>query len=373
MGSMPVTRLKYVKIGRAGGVEYHYVRYRDRPLIALKSEPDSPDYYREYAAAIELAKGASPASRAVDHNRLDMRVESYLRSAEVRQNTKGVQWVKRRYLEALIKGHEHQSAEMVTWEYIKRVRDAKFETVPTKNDFVRYVNAFLNELMSIGAVPFNPVPPGKKSRLKHIKTPRDVWRAEHFAAFRDYWPLGSQQRVAFELFYNTGQRCVTVVKLGSANLVRGKIVIDLSLVAKDNEPAGPTIRPMTIAAITAAGATGKYFLSGKTPDSRRSEGALSTWFSKACRQAGLPRGFTAHGIRHGVMTLLAERGFTAEQIQSLTGHATTQMIQHYTKTAKRDLMAAEAVDGLADEWGQKVENRRSEVEKSRSYTSQSGN
>lgn len=367
-----MSRLKYVKITVRNGVEYHYVRFQDQPLVALTTAPGTPDYFREYAAALESVQGINRSHNAIDQNRLDRRVDTYLRSAETMGNDAGVRSVKRKHLRTLIKGHEHEHPSKLTWDYIKRVRDEKYSTTPTRNDFVRYVTAFLNEMVAISVIPFNPVPRGRKARLKHSPTPRDVWRIEHFRTFRAYWPIGSEQRLAFELFYNTAQRCITICKLGPENLRAGKIVIDLSLIAKDNDPVGPKIRPMTAEAIEAMGQPGKYFLPGRGSDAMRSKGAVSKWFSKACLAAGLPKGFTAHGIRHGVMTMLAERGFSAEQIQSLTGHKSLQMILHYTKAAKRGWMTSEAVDGLDDDWAEEPENLSSGMENWRSKRPRGG-
>lgn len=355
-----MTRLKYVKIVRRRGTEYHYVRYKDEDLISLSSEPYSPDYYREYASALDAVRGSLRPKLTLDPDRLDRRVDTYLKSAEVTQNHRSVITAKKKNLLALIKGHEHEHPRNLTWDYIKRVRDEKFSTIPTRNEFTKYVSAFLNEMMSLSVIPFNPVPPGRKSRIKHTPVPRDVWRAEQFEIFRNHWPIGTSERLAFELFYNTAQRCETVRHLGPGNVQDGKLVLDI--VAKDGEPVAPKIRPMTAAAIAACPAKGPYFLPGIDPDKVRSSAPFSHWFSSACRAAGLPAGFTAHGIRHGVMTMLAERGFSAEKIQALTGHKSTQMVAHYTKSASRGKMTSEAVDGLDDEILPELENSRVEVE-----------
>ena len=42
----------------------------------------------------------------------------------------------------------------------------------------------------------------------------ETWRTEHEALFRAHWPLGSQQRTAFEVMVNTGLRIGDALKLG---------------------------------------------------------------------------------------------------------------------------------------------------------------
>jgi integrase len=53
-----------------------------------------------------------------------------------------------------------------------------------------------------------------------------------------------------------------------------------------------------------------------------------------------------HGLRHTTATALADAGATDHEIQSITGHATLQMVQRYTKRANQRRLAARAMEKL---------------------------
>lgn len=65
----------------------------------------------------------------------------------------------------------------------------------------------------------------------------------------------------------------------------------------------------------------------------RSEKGFSTWFSAACRKAGVDK--TAHGLRKHRATLMAENGATVHQIAAWTGHASFAEVQDYSRTADK--------------------------------------
>lgn len=55
-----------------------------------------------------------------------------------------------------------------------------------------------------------------------------------------------------------------------------------------------------------------------------------------------------HGLRHTTATALAEAGATDHEIQAITGHATLQMVQRYTKRANQKRLAARAMAKLEE-------------------------
>ena len=62
---------------------------------------------------------------------------------------------------------------------------------------------------------------------------------------------------------------------------------------------------------------------------------FGAWFADAIDAAGLPDDCVLHGLRKTAARKLAEAGCTEEEIKSITGHATSRMVAHYTKGADR--------------------------------------
>ena len=74
---------------------------------------------------------------------------------------------------------------------------------------------------------------------------------------------------------------------------------------------------------------------------------FGNWFRELCDEAGCT-GLRAHGLRKATARRLAEIGCTANQIASITGHASLNEIERYTRAADRKRMAREAMAKLIE-------------------------
>lgn len=174
------------------------------------------------------------------------------------------------------------------------------------------------------------------------KTPKTdghtPWNRKDFEVFRNYWAVGTKQRLAFELMYRTcaaiGDTCAlnrTMIKDGWLTYTRQK---SKSVATCPFYEAGPdwfeatddlaaclAIEPMNIALLTT-----EY---GKA---RSAKGAAS-WFSAAATEAGLGKEKTAHGIRKGRAAIFKENGASADQRMAVLGHESESETLHYSKSA----------------------------------------
>jgi integrase len=73
---------------------------------------------------------------------------------------------------------------------------------------------------------------------------------------------------------------------------------------------------------------------------------FGAWFADAIASAGLPEDCVLHGLRKTAARKLAEAGCSELEIQSITGHATSRMVAHYTKGASQRRRAAAAIRKL---------------------------
>ena len=166
-----------------------------------------------------------------------------------------------------------------------------------------------------------------------------AWTEADAALFRAHWPIGSIQRLAFELLITTGAARVDVVRLGPRNVdddgwltyTRKKCgtlaVVPFSCPAPAWYPASPYL-----AECLARAPRHLTFLSTDRGGSR-SDKAFGNWFAAAARAAGIEKGKTAHGVRKLLAVMMAERGAAPEQRMAILGHDTTKQTQHYSKAA----------------------------------------
>jgi integrase len=74
---------------------------------------------------------------------------------------------------------------------------------------------------------------------------------------------------------------------------------------------------------------------------------FGNWFRELCDAADCSD-VSAHGLRKATARRLAEIGCSANQIASITGHASLSEVQRYTKAADRKRMAREAMAKLIE-------------------------
>ena len=73
---------------------------------------------------------------------------------------------------------------------------------------------------------------------------------------------------------------------------------------------------------------------------------FTNWFREMVKEAKLPDGLSAHGLRKATCRRLAEAGCTPHQIMAISGHKTLSEVTRYTVAAGRKELAAQAMAAL---------------------------
>ena len=81
-------------------------------------------------------------------------------------------------------------------------------------------------------------------------------------------------------------------------------------------------------------------------------GDFSQWFARACRAAGIPSGYAAHGLRKAACRRLAEAGCSASVIAAITGHKTLRAVEVYVRAADQARLARMGAEAVAAAFGQ---------------------
>jgi integrase len=156
--------------------------------------------------------------------------------------------------------------------------------------------------------------------------------AEDVAAFQKRWPVGTRERLIFDLALYTGAARVDLVKLGRKNIKgdlliyeRQKSGITASVPLK-HELLAVIDRTPDIAPAFVLTASGKPF------------GAAS--LGNVFRNAALNAGITArlHGLRKAFCVYWSEQGASTHQIAAMAGHMSLSEVERYTRAADRERM-----------------------------------
>lgn len=165
------------------------------------------------------------------------------------------------------------------------------------------------------------------------------WTASDADMFRAHWPIGTAQRLAFELMIHTGASRSDVVRLGPGNITadgwlqyrraksRSLAVVPWSCPAPAWFPASPYVLECVAAAPRAL--TWLCTAQGRP----RSAKAFGAWFARAANAAGIEHGKTAHGVRKLLAVTMAERGAAPDQRMAILGHDSTAQTLHYSAAA----------------------------------------
>ena len=192
-----------------------------------------------------------------------------------------------------------------------------------------------------------------------------AWSDKDCAQFEKRWPLGTHQRLAYEIMRWTGLRIRDAVRLGPEHVkqlkaVNGKTVTMISLVPikTRKQPLSRMFAQMTPQlrrAIDAMPVVGlQTFIVNRGQNRTKSwpvNGQPSNWFKEACVEARIcpakGRGCAAHGLRKYRLVELLHQGWTYEQIMRLSGHTSRVTLEKYLRGADREMMA---IEQAAKDW-----------------------
>jgi len=169
-------------------------------------------------------------------------------------------------------------------------------------------------------------------RVRYKSTGFMAWGEEHIAQFRARHPIGSRARLALELLLNIGPRRSDVVRLGRQHIRDGEISFRTQKTGVLIE--GITLLPELAEALDATPSEHLTFLTTEHGKPFTSAG-FGNWFRERCAEAGLPKGYAAHGLRKAAATRIANHGATAHQLMAWFGWTTLKEAERYTRAADR--------------------------------------
>jgi integrase len=156
------------------------------------------------------------------------------------------------------------------------------------------------------------------------------------------WPLGTKERLVFDVYLYVGLRRGDAARLGKQHIKNGII--------QEKMPVYVPVHP-ALAASMAAGPSPGLALVCKDDGTHYTKEALGNFFREAVAAAGIPitkrgsgqKGYSGHGLRKASATIAAESGATEAELNAMFGWTGHQMAQLYTKKAERKRLAARAM------------------------------
>ena len=209
---MPRKRPPFVELwrDRHGRVRVHFRRDHG-PRIRLPETIGSEEFKLAYQAAL-LGQAEFVPDRFVRAapGTIAALVISYMKSAEyigLRETSKAGYNSR---LEALRTEHGHRTVAGLTRERIITGILQPFADRPgAALDTLKKLRILIRHAINIGWLKHDPSLGIKRPKIRRIRS----WTEDEIAAYRRTWALGTKQRLAFELFLNTGQRRSDVARM----------------------------------------------------------------------------------------------------------------------------------------------------------------
>jgi len=297
--------------------------------------PDLPTHDPKFLAAYAQAATGDPQATKPITGTVEAALVAFMRSdiyLSVSDNTRrvwrsGIEDIRTRYGKAAIQALRPHHIEADLQRFTGNPANQRLK-------IWRALGAWWRER---GLTKGNPTEGIKRRRVAKSEGHSPLTTAD-VAAARARWPMGSRERLAFELVHWTGARISEAVTLstdmigadGWLTYRQGKTgnVVSVPIHAPAPEWAAPDGQ----LAEAIKGASGVLMLTAHGKP--RSEKAASAWFAGILRAAGI-EGKGAHGLRKYRAILMAERGATPDQRMAWLGHESMKEANNYSRAADR--------------------------------------
>lgn len=308
-----------------------YFQRRGWQTVRIVAPIGSPEFAREYALILQGTPQIDAKGRT-----FTALIRSYVRSAKWSKLAPRTQEDYRKILDYIDAKFGTLPPEKMQRKDVIRARDTNAKTVRFANYVVQILRILFEYSIDLGWRADNPAK--GVSAIASTGEAREPWPTHLITAYRATAPLGSRERIIFELGVGTGQRPSDLLKMrwddfsdGGVNVRQGKTGVKLWL---------PITRDLQ-AALDATKRTGLTICAdaiGRPTTYRRAAEMVL-----AVRAAIGAREYDMHSWRYTAASELGALGCSDEQIASVTGHKTTAMVRKYSGAATQKARAKEAM------------------------------
>lgn len=340
MLDMPRPRKPYThrEVTRHGKVVWYFRRDKKWPRTRLPGAYGSPEFNRAYDAALAGKIGVSRPARPAARASLRWLVDKYYASGRFAQLRPNTQRNQRLMLESVCRtGGDMRIREIEPADVRKGMMDRE-ATPRMAATFISVMRSLFDFAMDLDLVEENPVGTIKARQAK--TEGYHTWTVEEVERYNARHAVGTQARLAMDIFLYTGLRRGDACTLGRQH-VRGS-TITIRAGKNGAEITIPILPPL--AASIAATKTGDLVFLLNTLGRPWKSNSFGYWFADRCDEAGVPG--RAHGLRKAGATLAASNGATTFELMAMYGWTSIKVAEIYTRNANRVTLAERGANKL---------------------------
>lgn len=314
---------------------------------------------KEFNAAYDAALSGCPVEEKPKAPQSSMRwlVDRYYESGRYGQYKPNTQRNHRLMLEDICKTGGKRKFAVTTAADIVAGMVRREATPHMASTYVSVMRALFAFAKDSGWIKVNPVADDIKAR-QDTTDGFHTWTVEEVERYQERHPVGTQARLALDIFLYTGLRRSDAITLGKQHIRGG--VIRIRAGKNNAEITIPLLAPLA-RSIEATETGDLVFLLNayKRPWASNSFGY---WFADRCVEATVPG--RAHGLRKAGATMAANNGATSFELTAMFGWSSVKMAEVYTRKADRVKLAERAANKLyphpTERYGDDVENNEAE-------------
>jgi integrase len=332
---MTTFRLRYVHEFRdRHGKIRRYIRRRGVPRASLPGVPGSSEFMAAYHLALEGAIAPPPSRYGTGS--IGALWAAYVRTAAYSNLSDSSKRTYRQIITPVLDQHGHRSVVGMTRQHARQIVETVGATAPAMANLTIAVLRLLFAFAIDGDMrKDNPC----RGLRRYRGGEHESWTNEQLSIFEKKWPLGTRERLVYDLLLYTAQRGGDVVRWKRDDVAGGAIVLNQQ---KTGTKLVIPIHGALDKSLRAVPANGPYIVcdSFGKPIQRRT---LTRIIRLAVKEAKLPASCVAHGLRKTMMRLLAENGATEKEMSAVSGHKSIAEVQRYTQSADQVGLARTAL------------------------------
>ena len=318
-----------------------YLRRTECKSVPLPGLPWSPEFMEAYERALGGASTIAVAAGNTKPGSISALAVAFYASAEFKQLAPISQKEVRNRIERFRADHGDKRAATLRSEDIRRMLDARADRPNAANNLRKTIRLLMQFAVARNWRIDDPTVGIRKLK---VKSPGfRAWGEEQIFAFENKWPLGSRARLALTLLLYTAQRRADVVVMGRQHLRGGALHVRQQ---KTGAVLEIPIHTNLQAALDAMPNNHLTFLVTEQGKPFSAAG-FTNKFREWCNAAGLPNGYSPHGLRKAACRRLAEAGCSEKQIAAISGHKSLSEVQRYTQSADQARLARAAMASIS--------------------------
>ena len=299
-----------------------------------RAEVGTPEFTEEYHRWLQHGK-IERVGRAKEKSFDDLIARFYDSTnwTRIKPTTQGTY---RGELERFRAKYGSRSCVTIDAQVVDKIMAKMADTPSAANNLKKRLSQIFDFAILLGWRKDNPAKAVRS--LKTTSKGYRTWQEPQIAAFEAKWPVGTMQRLAFDLALYTAQRRSDVRIMGPQHVKDGRISVQQ---LKTDKRLKIPIHPKLKASIAATASGHLAYIVTAQGRPYMTNNSFGMWFMRACREAGL-EGYAMHGLRKAASRRMAEMGLSNQLIKSITGHSSDAEVARYTREAEQELMADEA-------------------------------